>query len=181
MNVIVTGANGFIGSHLVKKFLDAGDTVYAIVKDTNEDISHIRECSNIIYCGLDKLDSIYDELKNVANPVFYHLAWAGVNGTSKADYTTQIMNVKMALDVASFAKKLNARCFLCAGTIAEKAVDSSLPWRKSLVVRCMVLERLQLNISLKPIVRTSDSRLFGCVFPISTVRTIRLEISFLIH
>jgi nucleoside-diphosphate-sugar epimerase len=124
MNIVITGANGFIGSHLVKKFLDAGDTVYAIVKDHNEDVSHISECRNIIYCSLDNLDSVYDELKDVESPVFYHLAWAGVNGSSKADYTTQIMNVKMTLDVASFAKKLNARCFLCAGTIAEKAVDS---------------------------------------------------------
>lgn len=124
MNIVITGANGFIGSHLVNKFLDAGDTVYAIVKDHNEDISNISECQNIIYCGLDNLDSIYDELKDVERPVFYHLAWAGVNGSSKADYTTQIMNVKMTLDVASFAKKLNAQCFLCAGTIAEKAVDS---------------------------------------------------------
>lgn len=124
MNVVITGANGFIGSHLVKKFLDAGDTVYAIVKDHNEDVSHISECPNIIYCDLDNLDSVYYELKNVERPVFYHLAWAGVNGSFKADYTTQIMNVKMALDVASFAKKLNSCCFLCAGTIAEKAINS---------------------------------------------------------
>mgnify|MGYP002517264032 CR=1 FL=1 len=124
MNIIITGANGFIGSHLLKKFFDAGDTVYAIIKDRNEDISNISECQNIIYCGLDNLDSIYDELKNLDTPVFYHLAWAGVNGYSKSDYTTQIMNVKMTLDVASFAKKLNARCFLCAGTIAEMAIDS---------------------------------------------------------
>ena len=124
MNVIITGPNGFIGSHLVNEFINSGDEVYAIVRNHEEDVSHIQDCPHIIYCELNNLDSIYDELKDVEKPVFYHLAWAGVNGKSKASYATQIDNVRMALDVAAFAKKLNASCFLSAGTIAEKAVES---------------------------------------------------------
>ena len=70
------------------------------------------------------MDSIFGKLKEVERPVFYHLAWAGVNGIAKADYSTQISNIKKTLDAAAFAKKLNASCFFCAGTIAEKAVES---------------------------------------------------------
>ena len=124
MNVIITGSNGFIGSHLVKKFIEAGDEVYAIVKDCHEDISHLNGCKHIYYCEIDKLDTLYEEFKNIEKPIFYHLAWAGVNGESKANYNTQILNIKMTLDAASFAKRINASCFFCAGTIAEKAIDS---------------------------------------------------------
>src|SRR5574344_1988715 len=106
MNVVITGANGFIGSHLVQKFIDDGDEVYAIIKDHNEDVSHIQDCKHIIYCELNDLNSIVSLFKGIDSPIVYHLAWAGVNGKTKADYSTQIQNIQMACDVASFSKKI---------------------------------------------------------------------------
>lgn len=124
MDVIITGANGFIGSKLVNKFIENGDNVYAIVKDRSEDISRIRLCKHIIFSETDHLGEQIDLFAGLHNPVFYHLAWAGVNGKEKSDYVVQTKNISMACDSAIFAKKINASCFLCAGTIAEEGVRS---------------------------------------------------------
>jgi nucleoside-diphosphate-sugar epimerase len=124
MDIVITGANGFLGSHLVKKFIDNGDNVYAIVKSHSEDISQICECKHIIFSEISDLDSSISRFKAIKNPIFFHLAWAGVNGQVKTNYSVQISNIKMACDAAIFAKKLNSSCFLSSGTIAENATLS---------------------------------------------------------
>jgi polyketide synthase len=48
--VLVTGANGFIGSHIVKKFIAEGDEVVSLVRATS-DISLIKECNSILCTG----------------------------------------------------------------------------------------------------------------------------------
>jgi UDP-glucose 4-epimerase len=124
MRVIITGANGFIGSHLVKRFYDHGDKVIAIVKDHNEDVTRIKDYSEILYCSLNSLDSLSDTLASNEETIFYHLAWIGVNGQLKCDANSQIENIRMACDCANFAMKINCRRFLISGTVAENAVFS---------------------------------------------------------
>lgn len=124
MRVIITGANGFIGSSLVKKFYDNGDEVFSIVKDEKENIENIKDYSQIFYNNFNNLEALYDSLKSDKECVFYHFAWIGVNGSLKADYNSQIKNIKMACDCANLASKLNCKRFLIAGTVAENAVDS---------------------------------------------------------
>ena len=44
---IVTGANGFVGSHVCKDLCNEGIKVYAIIKDENENIDNIKDLDNI--------------------------------------------------------------------------------------------------------------------------------------
>ena len=44
---IVTGANGFIGSHVCKALCDQGVKVYAVIKDTDENIESIKNLENL--------------------------------------------------------------------------------------------------------------------------------------
>ena len=57
--VIITGANGFIGSHLVKRMNEMGVEVIALV-DPRFDYSFIKELSNvtIIAFSLQNIDSL---------------------------------------------------------------------------------------------------------------------------
>jgi len=48
--VLVTGANGFIGSHIVKKFIAEGDKVFSLVRTTS-DVSLIKDCGTILCTG----------------------------------------------------------------------------------------------------------------------------------
>ena len=122
--VIVTGANGFIGSALVKAFKERGYRVLAIVKDREQDVSRIEGKAEILYCELHELDGLANRLSDVGEAIVYHLAWQGVNGADKGDIFVQNDNVRMALGCAAFAKKIGAKKFLCAGTVAERAVES---------------------------------------------------------
>jgi nucleoside-diphosphate-sugar epimerase len=72
MNVLVTGANGFIGSNLVEKLIEAGHSVRAMVlKGTNEDFIKDLDCE-IVYGDITKPESLIEILKNIE--VVYHLA-----------------------------------------------------------------------------------------------------------
>ena len=54
----------------------------------------------------------------------YHLAWAGVNGPSKADPSVQLNNIQLGINCAQLCKAIGVKKLLCAGTVAEQAVHS---------------------------------------------------------
>ena len=122
-SVIITGANGFLGSALVNRFFNEGYQIFALVKDRNEDVSSIVGKSEIIYSELCD-PALEGKLQAARGAVFYHFAWQGVNGADKADIYVQQNNITMALRCADLAKKLECTKFLCAGTVAENAVKS---------------------------------------------------------
>lgn len=123
--VIITGANGFIGSSLVKRMLKSEVEVYAI----DIDFSHNRlPESPLVHCietGLDNKERLISLLEHAEEcDAFYHLAWRGVNGPDKASPAIQLDNTKMAIDCATVAKATGCKKFLCAGTVAEQSVHS---------------------------------------------------------
>ena len=123
-NVIVTGANGFIGSTLVKNLLKNGVMVVAI--DISFDVPRIPDCNlvNKIEVGLDNIEKLKGLIPSREYDAMYHLAWGGVNGPSKADPITQLNNILLGINCARLCKAIGVKKFLCAGTIAEQAVHS---------------------------------------------------------
>lgn len=122
--VIVTGANGFIGSSLIKRLVDENIQVLAI--DISFKDSRLPE-SNFVTKIEMNLDNEYIMLANLPidrYDAFYHFAWRGVNGIDKADPVIQLANAQMAVRCASVAQKVGCKKFLCAGTVAEQATNS---------------------------------------------------------
>ena len=123
--VIVTGANGFIGSSLIKKLVEKNICVEALDISFEKSRLPKMELIHEIETDLTDIDNVISKLRDKDNyDSFYHLAWQGVNGTDKADPNIQISNIDMVLRCAKMAKKLGVNKFLCAGTIAEQAVGS---------------------------------------------------------
>ena len=124
MKAIVTGANGFIGSSLIAKLLAADFEIYAI--DLSFSNRRFAKSNKIIEIemSLDEIEKIGSFIPTNSIDLFYHLAWRGVNGPEKADPNIQIKNIDMTLSCAKMAKKIGAKKFLCAGTIAEQSVHS---------------------------------------------------------
>ena len=120
--VIVTGANGFIGSSLIKTLVEKGVEVVAV--DLSFAVSRLPENPLItkIESGVDA--SLVETIPAGEYDVFYHLAWRGVNGAEKADPTVQLANIQMAVDYANVCKQLGVKKLLCAGTVAENATFS---------------------------------------------------------
>ena len=122
--VIVTGANGFIGSSLIKRLVEENVQVVAI--DISFKVSRLPESGLITKIEM----SLDDEALMLANiPIdrydaFYHFAWRGVNGADKADPVVQLENAQMVVRCAAVAQKVGCKKFLCAGTVAEQATNS---------------------------------------------------------
>ena len=116
MNILITGANGFIGKSLTKAFLKRGDFVYAIVtnKDEMKDIS----CSNLFVFELffENYNRI-SELVNKPIDLAYHFAWAGLCGESAQDVKLQVSNIVATSTLIENLAKLNTKKVVFASTM----------------------------------------------------------------
>ncbi len=125
--VIVTGANGFIGSSLVKKLVEKEVYVLAIGLSFTESRLPKSRYITKIETALEDVRALQMKIPSDEYDAFYHFAWQGVNGPDKADTAIQLKNAQMTLNCATLAKNLGCKKFLCAGTIAEQAANS-LPY-----------------------------------------------------
>lgn len=122
---IITGANGFIGSSLVRRLLKDKVEVYAIDINFSNKLLPDDSLVHCIEIGLDEKEKVEALLESaMGSDAFYHLAWRGVNGPEKADPVIQLHNTLTAVECAILAKKLDCKKFLCAGTVAEQSVHS---------------------------------------------------------
>ena len=120
--VIVTGANGFIGSSLIKKLVANNVEVVAVDISFAGDRLPVTDLITKVESGVDA--ALADKFPAGEYDAFYHLAWRGVNGAEKADPTVQLANIQMAVDCAKVCKQVGVKKLLCAGTVAENATYS---------------------------------------------------------
>ena len=120
--VIVTGANGFIGSSLIKKLVANNVEVVAVDITFAGDRLPAADLIINVESGVDA--ALADKIPAGEYDAFYHLAWRGVNGAEKADPTVQLTNIQMAVDCANVCKQIGVKKLLCAGTVAENATYS---------------------------------------------------------
>ena len=123
-NVIVTGANGFIGSSLVNILLNKGVKIIAI--DISFAVPKVPDCDQVLKLelGLDNVETLKALVPARDYDAMYHLAWAGVNGPDKADPSVQLNNIQMGINCVQLCKSIGVKKLLCAGTVAEQAVHS---------------------------------------------------------
>ena len=112
-NVIVAGANGFIGKNLVRNLLERGDLVTAIDKYFDDELKEKVTCVEIGSAEelRAKLTGSYD--------CFFDLAWVGTSGPVRADYNVQLENVRMTCDYVKLAAAIGCPRFLYASSINE--------------------------------------------------------------
>lgn len=127
-SAIVTGANGFVGSALLRELSDHDVSVIAVIKDNREDITSIENLPGvqIIYCEMDNLYALPLMISKTPD-VFYHLAWAGSTGPVRGDYDLQLKNIHWTLDAVNAAKSIGCHKFVGIGTLAEFDVNAYTP------------------------------------------------------
>jgi len=125
---IVTGANGFIGSNLVKYLLSQGVCVKAVVRNEKSYLGELSKLKNvdIIYCDLHEINSLPEKISDKGFDVFYHLAWDGNSGPKRQNYTMQMENVVGVANAFSVSESLKCQKFLCSGAITEKVAANLL-------------------------------------------------------
>ena len=116
MNVLITGANGFIGKSLTKEFLSRGDKVYAIV--TNKEEMNDIACNNLKVYELffEDYNKIAELVKDEIN-LSYHFAWAGLVGAQAQDVELQAKNIIATSTLVNELVKLHTKKIVFASTM----------------------------------------------------------------
>ncbi len=117
---IITGANGFVGRHLVKELSKQGYEIWSVIRNPDEDISCIKKLNpNIVYCDLKNIDKLDEIILERGFDCFYHLAWAGSSGEGRKNYSLQLNNANACVEAANVASKLGCKRFVGAGSVTE--------------------------------------------------------------
>lgn len=125
--VIITGADGFVGSNTVRYFISQSIEVLAL---DICDIPHrlIPDSKGLKYVQCDIADIHDMKAKIQANyyDTFIHFAWAGSAGLARVDYNLQMQNALNTVECMKAAKDLGCTRFVCAGSIMEYEVETAI-------------------------------------------------------
>src|SRR3954469_16184740 len=120
MRVLLTGAAGFIGSHIARLLVRNGHEVHAIVRE-NSDLSRIRDVLpslRLVICDLNSRDRIRSVLPAIQPEICIHAAWYAAPGK----YLNAIENVELlgaSLNLASALIESGCPRFVGLGTCFE--------------------------------------------------------------
>lgn len=117
--VIVTGANGFVGSALVKELVK--NDVEVLAMDMPGCNGNLPVCDKVKFLplALDNISSLKDLINDRDFDCFYHFAWAGSAGAARADTKLQLQNAQWTIDCLQAAKEVGCQKFVAAGSIME--------------------------------------------------------------
>ncbi len=117
-NVIVTGANGFIGKTLVKSLLEEDYHVVALDIRFDDELKNNPRivCVNVLNKAPVEIEKVIPKIEYFC---FFHLAWVGTSGPARADYALQLNNVKLACDYVQLCKDIGCKRIIYASSINE--------------------------------------------------------------
>lgn len=123
--VVVSGANGFVGSALVKVLVK--NKIKVIALDLEGHKQNLPNSNYVKFYGFDfsKSDDIKDILLGEKPDTFFHFAWVGSAGPGRADYALQLNNAKWTIDCIKLAKEIGCSRFINAGSIMEHETISA--------------------------------------------------------
>lgn len=127
MKVFVTGASGFVGSHIVRALANAGHTVLALTSPGNNlwRIKDIRPHFEIVQGRLEDNLNIKYVLREWKPETCVHLAWYAVPGK----YLNSLENLNSlqgSLSLLQILSECGCRQFIGAGTCAEYKMKSEI-------------------------------------------------------
>ncbi|QDV35472.1 NAD-dependent epimerase/dehydratase family protein [Tautonia plasticadhaerens] len=121
MRALVTGATGFVGSHLVEHLLDRGHAV-AVVRRPGGDPRLLRPLLHRVVAidgDLGGIAASRDAIDAFRPDTTFHLAWSGVAGPGRDDASQVEGNVSGTLELLRVAATAGCGTFVGLGSQAE--------------------------------------------------------------
>ena len=111
---IITGATGFVGTHLVERLLLENVEVVAVCRKESPNLNRLPKDVVVVYemSRLPRAD------------VFFHLAWDGASGPGRVDPLLQSKNISRCLLALESSYKCGAK-FVGLGTVYERFAEKT--------------------------------------------------------
>lgn len=125
-NVLVSGADGFVGRNLVNRLLRDGKEVYAVVYPGNNIYTEYHDIKlHVISLDLNQvLDHLNSFPENI--DVFYHLAWVGVKPEFRNNLDIQLTNISMTMNCMKLASAKRISKIVLPGSTNEYLYSGKL-------------------------------------------------------
>ena len=122
--ILITGASGFLGSWLVREFLENNYQVIALVRSKDK-AWRINGLQNIEIIESDPKE--WSSILAKQNPnIVLSADWNGVEANVRADADLQISNISRIMELANSAKVAGVEKFVHLGSQSELGVSSKI-------------------------------------------------------
>ena len=119
-SVVITGGDGFIGSHLTKHLIEHGYEVWDIVVKGSHRRHRIDglEHVHVVEADINHFQEVVACLPQ--EPVaFFHFAWAGVTPDQRSDFVFQMQNIELSTNAVRLAVAVRSKKFIFPGSTME--------------------------------------------------------------
>lgn len=107
MKCIITGASGFIGSHLTEFLIERGLTVYGLDKEISRFLNNLHGDFHFISCNILDKDRVIEVIESLRPDYIYHLAAQSLPKTSwenpEATFEVNVLGTLYLLDAVRAA------------------------------------------------------------------------------
>lgn len=125
MTILVTGGGGFIGSHLVRRLVQNGQTVHLLVKE-HTDLARIRDLAPSLSLHVGDICDLPGIMKIVADvrpSGVYHLAASNIqSGVTRGDEDVIRTNVLGTVNLLTAMRPMPYQFFVGSGSFLEYGV-----------------------------------------------------------
>jgi len=121
MRALVTGAAGFVGSHLTERLLAGGETVAVLLRPGTAVWRLERILPHVIRIDgdLEALAGAESAIRDFAPDVVFHMAWHGVASAHHHDIAQVQRNLPAAVALMQLAQDMGCRAFVGSGSQTE--------------------------------------------------------------
>lgn len=123
MNIVVTGATSFLGAAVIRKLLQMGHQVFAVVRPGSKNRGALPEGAGlfVVELELERLDKITSFVSEPCQ-LFLHFGWDGSGSENRIRRDVQQKNVTDSMKALEGARALGCRRFLFSGSQAEYGI-----------------------------------------------------------
>ena len=116
--ILLTGANGFIGSHVAEHLIKNGFQIIALVR-AESDLSLCRDfIKDLVLLDFNSQD-LQKSISEYKPTCLIHAAWEGVSTVQRNDWNIQVKNVTLTTKLLTLANTSGVKKIIAFGSQAE--------------------------------------------------------------